>query len=290
MVMECHMAGLHHGRTLAESAFRGRHAGCFLVSSAARGEPSYGAGELPSRPERLEDKMKYELNGKWATSGILAAALAITIPASAEGNKSDPSQQRRTTVEERSDVQPTVGDQAAAMKLSAASVEQIKELQRALAARNLYQDKIDGVVGTKTLAALRNFQTQQGIAPSADINARTADALGLSWEREPVRGTEAPAIASTPQAERQMGAAEQGSVELTALSSDDVQKLQRRLSELGYYQGTADGVMGPQTRGALQRYFQRQAQLVAQGKLGDPAAARLFGINAARAETKPLAR
>jgi len=40
----------------------------------------------------------------------------------------------------------------------------------------------------------------------------------------------------------------------TKSNSDETRELQRRLSRAGYYHGAIDGIMGPQTRRAIQAY------------------------------------
>jgi peptidoglycan hydrolase-like protein with peptidoglycan-binding domain len=57
------------------------------------------------------------------------------------------------------------------------------------------------------------------------------------------------------------------------MSPEQVQDLQQRLQELGHYRGEVDGLVGPQTRAALQAFFQQQAQLASQGMLSDAAIA-----------------
>jgi peptidoglycan hydrolase-like protein with peptidoglycan-binding domain len=67
--------------------------------------------------------------------------------------------------------------------------------------------------------------------------------------------------------------------ELSELSPEQTRELQVRLQERGYYRGEIDGIAGPQTRAALRQFFQRQAQLVAQGKLTESALSA-FGMDA----------
>jgi peptidoglycan hydrolase-like protein with peptidoglycan-binding domain len=165
--------------------------------------------------------------------------------------------------------------------------EQTKEMQRALTARNLYQGEIDGSWGPKTESALRNFQTQSGLEPTGELNASTAQALGLDMsrygnaERQPVSGTE-PAVAAAP------GTATPATptnledsstnVQLQSLSQEQAREMQQRLQLLGYYRGTVDGKVGEGTRAALQRYFQRQAELARQGVISNSAIS-LFGTD-----------
>jgi peptidoglycan hydrolase-like protein with peptidoglycan-binding domain len=222
---------------------------------------------------------------KLMLSGALATVMAFAAGAAAEGgNKADtraPQQQHGTAAEQRSDVERTVGQKTGEASAPAASTEQVKDLQRQLAARGLYQGKIDGVAGAKTRAALRNFQSQQGIAATGELDSRSADALGIDLERQPVGGTDsaetAPAPASAAPKARATSDDIPSTIELAALSTDQARRVQQSLKDLGYYQGEVDGVVGPRTKTALTRYFQQQAQLAAQGKLSEPGMSS-FGI------------
>jgi len=212
------------------------------------------------------------------TSSVLAAALAFSGIAAAEGTtkagEHDPAAKSQTSQQSQ--------QAGRASALSGLSREQIKDVQRELAARGLYQGSIDGVPGAKTEAALRNFQTQQGLAVGG-LNAQTRDALGVEWQRQPVSGNDAEAVQKQPVRGTETGT--QAAIErepgrdnpvvagtqLSSLSTDQAKQIQLRLQKDGYYQGTIDGVMGTQTRIALRRYFQKQAQLADQGMVSESA-------------------
>jgi peptidoglycan hydrolase-like protein with peptidoglycan-binding domain len=161
--------------------------------------------------------------------------------------------------------------------------QQTMEMQRALTARNLYQGKADGVWGPKTESALRNFQTQNGLEVTGTLDEPTARALGIdstTMARQPVSGTDAPpapvsAGTATPHSQP---ALEDGatSVQLSSLSEEQAREMQQRLQLLGYYRGPVDGKIGEGTRAALNRYFQRQADLARQGVISNSAIS-LFG-------------
>jgi peptidoglycan hydrolase-like protein with peptidoglycan-binding domain len=170
------------------------------------------------------------------------------------------------------------------------SREQTKEMQRALTARNLYQGEIDGSWGPKTESALRNFQTQSGLEATGEMNDSTAQALGLDMnrsgsanDRQMVAGTDPNAAppatgTATPHAQTNL---EDGrtNVQLQSLSQEQAREMQQRLQLLGYYNGVVDGKIGEGTRVALQRYFQRQAELARQGVISN-ATIGMFGTDA----------
>lgn len=214
-------------------------------------------------------------------ASTLVVALGLPALAAAEGDSASKQQKQHKT---STDAHAITGDGSAKLSLTGTTRERVKEVQRQLAARNLYTGKIDGVVGSQTQKALENFQTQQGMSATGELDARTADALGLiSSDRQPVSGSDhAPAMngsqgqASSP-IQRQMGA--ESTVPLSSISTEDGRKIQQRLQELGFYNGPIDGVLGQQTRGALSRYYQRQAQLASQGVLSE-GAVDSFGVDA----------
>lgn len=219
--------------------------------------------------------------------GALAAALAFTGPALAEGNQTsgDGSKHSETSKSHQ---------QERASGVSDLSRDQIKDLQRELAARGLYQGSIDGIAGQKTESALRNFQTQQGLTVGA-LDSKTRDALGLDWnqnsgsgerramtgtsagtaQKQPVRGTDDTGSAERRSAgggEAPSSAQASGTgTELSSLGTERIKAMQETLHREGLYQGEIDGVAGAQTRAALKRYFQRQMQLIDQGRMSDSA-------------------
>jgi len=148
---------------------------------------------------------------------------------------------------------------------------QIMDLQRALASRNLYSGEIDGSPGRKTEAALRNFQIQNKLEDSHGLDARTRDALNLNWDRQPVSGAQN----DTAEVQRTVGhdtsvaAAAPAGIRFNQLTKDQTKTLQSRLRGMGFYQGEVDGVVGDNTRAALEKYFRTQADLAAQGVVSD---------------------
>lgn len=161
--------------------------------------------------------------------------------------------------------------------------ERTMAMQRSLAARNLYQGKVDGVWGPKTESALRNFQTQNGLEPTGSLDSRSAVALGMEADKQTVSGTDAPQSGAVVKQTQPQLEDSSTNVQLNTLSPEQGKEMQQRLQLLGYYRGEVDGVVGEGTRAALQRFFQRQADLASRGVISN-AAIGLFGTEPADVE------
>jgi peptidoglycan hydrolase-like protein with peptidoglycan-binding domain len=89
--------------------------------------------------------------------------------------------------------------------------------------------------------------------------------------------TSAPEQSAAPQHDTGSSAEQQSAASSAwhdRLSADQRKQLQRKLQERGHYQGSIDGVVGPQTRAAL-RQFQEQEGLGASGELSQETIASL---------------
>ncbi len=161
------------------------------------------------------------------------------------------------------------------------SLEQKKQLQRELQEQGFYQGNIDGIVGPQTRAAVRQFQQQAELAGNGQLTQETVDELGLNLQ-EPVSGAEQEqqmGQQDPSQQQMQPGAAEEPQkFQLSALNEEQTRELQQKLQQHGFYKGEIDGIVGPQTRSALQAYFRDQASLASQGVVTE-SALNDFGIN-----------
>jgi Putative peptidoglycan binding domain len=55
--------------------------------------------------------------------------------------------------------------------------DEVKEVQQRLQADNLYNGKIDGIMGRETRQAIRSYQQQNGLRVNARLDRQTADAI-----------------------------------------------------------------------------------------------------------------
>jgi N-acetylmuramoyl-L-alanine amidase len=125
--------------------------------------------------------------------------------------------------------------------------EAVRDLQQRLAANGIDSAPDDlGEFGDATEAALRAFQQARGLRVDGICGRETWAALVESgWEL----GDRLLYLRSPN------------------LRGDDVSELQRRLNALGFHAGREDGILGPETAGAV-REFQRNAGVAVDGICG----------------------
>lgn len=124
------------------------------------------------------------------------------------------------------------------------SGDDVLKLQQKLSALGYYQGAPDGSFGPGTRSAVASFQSANNLTVDGIAGASTLEALSLL------------SLSSGGASALKEG-----------MSGDSVLKLQQRLHELGYYQGTPDGSFGPATRSAVAS-FQAASNLTVDGIAG----------------------
>lgn len=141
------------------------------------------------------------------------------------------------------------------------SGEAVTQLQTRLAELGYFQGSPTGNFGQATEAAVIQFQRVNGLVDDGIVGTETANALyGATTAALPAQAAP-PVQTFNPVASASDGILELGDV------GPDVTDLQRRLSNLGYYQGPIDGDFGAGTRDAVIQ-FQRQNGLAPDGIAG----------------------
>ncbi|BDG08695.1 peptidoglycan-binding domain-containing protein [Anaeromyxobacter paludicola] len=109
---------------------------------------------------------------------VLALAAPLVACSSREKSYSDTSMQSASAAEPRSEV----------ARPSDLSAEQVRLVQRALSDKGFATD-LNGSWDDRTKSALMSFQRSVNLAPTGNVNAQTAEALGLDPQQVmPVRG------------------------------------------------------------------------------------------------------
>lgn len=106
--------------------------------------------------------------------GVLAGALVLTLALpgwAAEEKKAAPAKEEK-----------------AEKKMPAAKAnEETKKLQEALKAKGQDPGPIDGIMGSKTQAAIKAFQEASGLKGTGRVDDETADKLGVERSKRPAK-------------------------------------------------------------------------------------------------------
>lgn len=136
------------------------------------------------------------------------------------------------------------------------SGQAVANVQSRLAQLRYYNGTVDGFFGPQTQAAVIQFQRDRGLVPDGVVGSEVYRALGLA------------SVPNNPPSGLGLEFGSQGS---------DVERLQLRLKDLGYFTETATGFYGSVTRDAVAR-FQQDNRLPATG-VADAQTLGLLGFN-----------
>ncbi|HOV68775.1 MAG TPA: spore cortex-lytic enzyme [Clostridia bacterium] len=75
--------------------------------------------------------------------------------------------------------------------------EEVKTVQKKLQALGLYNAAIDGIAGSKTVAAIKQFQKQKGLKVDGIVGPATAAALGIDTPSNPTSNSDLYLLART---------------------------------------------------------------------------------------------
>ncbi len=155
---------------------------------------------------------------------------------------------------------------------------EVKKLQQKLKDLGYLKGSVDGKFGVATEAAVIAFQKNNNL--TADGKAGTATLSKLySGTAKPSTGTAAD-IGSNNSGQDTSGISSTGYVTLESGSTgDQVRNLQKRLKELGYFNGSVDGKYGESTMASVMA-FQLRNNLTVDGKAGPATQRVLYGSSA----------
>ena len=136
----------------------------------------------------------------------------------------------------------------------------VRKLQQDLTALGYYNGTISGHFGSKTEAAVMNFQKKNGLTADGVAGARTlekiAAALSGSSSSSSSSGSSSSSSSSSDSSLLKFGT-----------QSEAVRTLQQNLKQLGYYSGSITGNFGNLTKEAVYN-FQKSTGLTADGVAG----------------------
>jgi peptidoglycan hydrolase-like protein with peptidoglycan-binding domain len=155
------------------------------------------------------------------------------------------------------------------------SPQALMAVQERLRQVGAYPGRADGVWGPDSQSALERFQQARGLQVTGNLNQATAATLGLNpSDLLAMRADGRAGVDAAP------GVATSGS-----LSRDAVRNVQSRLRNLGFYRGQIDGMWGPGTQTAVER-FQQGRGLQPTGQI-NPTTAQAMGLDPNNLEYMP---
>ena len=155
---------------------------------------------------------------------------------------------------------------------------EVKQLQQKLKDLNYLSGSADGKFGVATEAAVKAFQKNNNLTADGKAGTATLNKL-YSGTAKASSGTQInlDSVGSNTSGRDTSGISSTGYITLEDGSSgDQVKTLQKRLKDLGYYDGSVDGNYGDGTKSAVIA-FQQRNNLKADGKAGPATQRVLYG-------------
>ncbi|MET0875238.1 MAG: peptidoglycan-binding domain-containing protein [Pseudolabrys sp.] len=136
-----------------------------------------------------------------------------------------------------------------------ARVQLIANIQRELSRKGFYDGPADGIWGSKTDAAARDFLQASGLKVNPEANENLLRAIS-SYVAKPVAAAAAPSPPATDPIAKLIA------------PSKRIVSIQRALADFGYGQIKATGLYDPETRSAIEK-FERDHRLPVTGQISD---------------------
>ncbi len=151
----------------------------------------------------------------------------------------------------------------------------VEEIQRILKDAHLDPGSADGVMGSRTRKAIRDFQKEKDLWPSGKVDSKTWLELSRAKEALKNEATVQPLIFPSEEYPRDVRSEEeiarirepQEKLIKAKLPTDRKKQIQIALQKAGFYKGKIDGKIGPQTKEAI-KAFQKAKGLKADGAVG----------------------
>ena len=141
-----------------------------------------------------------------------------------------------------------------------------KDIQSMLSTRGYDVGKLDGVMGPRTEAAIKQFQKDRGLKVDGKVGPKTRAAMEASAYSVPMDVKFSSDVSDMSDALSVSGNIKK--------SKEEKLDVQRALLELGYDVGAIDGIIGTKTRAAI-RQFQKDQGLKADAIVGENTAAAM---------------
>ena len=138
----------------------------------------------------------------WTIAGaLLMAGTIMTAPALAQTTSPSGAESKDKAKSDtmKSDTSKTEGGAAkAGGRAAGGAKEQVRAVQQALKDKGHDPGQVDGVMGPKTQAALRDFQSKEGIKASGRLDSETMSKLGVQAKAGASAGSSSSSPSASP--------------------------------------------------------------------------------------------
>ncbi|MCY0094416.1 peptidoglycan-binding domain-containing protein [Hoeflea ulvae] len=185
-------------------------------------------------------------------------------------------------------VAPAIAPAPQPVVVQSAADPVLSQIQAILAAQGLYSGEIDGLMGPKSAAAIRQWEKHNGYSETGDATAELLAVMGSPVApASPVTLASAdtgPVPAPVPRPTPAVSADSRTSGPVTVPAavegpSELVQQIQSGLSNIAYADISVDGVAGAQTRAAISA-FEKHYRLPVTGQPNETVLKKLLEIGA----------
>ena len=143
----------------------------------------------------------------------------------------------------------------------------IRSAQLQLSNDGYYTGNVDGIDGPLTRSAIRQYQKDNKLTVTGQLDSATCQDLGVCCTGEANRSAaEGTSTNSGYAGQAANRSGESGSNTSTPVSKADIESAQRQLQQKGFYDGPINSVVGPKMEAAI-RNFQRSNGLNVNGRL-----------------------
>ncbi|MDD4980481.1 MAG: peptidoglycan-binding protein [Candidatus Omnitrophica bacterium] len=151
----------------------------------------------------------------------------------------------------------------------------VEEIQRILKNAHFDPGPADGVMGSRTRKAIREFQEEKGFWPNGRVDSKTWLELNREKETFKEEANAQPLALLSEEYPRDVKSKEeiakirepQEKIAKVAFPQDRKTQIQMALQKANFYKGKIDGKIGPQTKKAI-KAFQKAKGLRADGAVG----------------------
>jgi len=222
-----------------------------------------------------QQKNNLKASGTLDTETMASLGLSSERQSSTKASRSESKPSGAEAKPAKKGAKPKDSSQYSGNKTSQYSKDEVRKSQSALKQAGFDPGAIDGIMGPMTMTALRNYQSENGLQVSGNLDSQTQSSLmgnasagrnrQSSLQTDQTQSNKPEPSQTYNSQSSSVGATSQGTVS----SMEDVRQIQQSLADLGYLApGEVNGMMSSQTQQAI-RGFQWMNNMPVTGSIDE---------------------